>query len=213
MKEQLKEELVERFRAYLDTDLPLDDEGQDDFSLFSELSGLKNEVRIESRQVKSALDDFRDTFSHLDSVNQDLAKMLKRLQGQQEEKEHLILQPLVSGLMDLYDRLQAGLELKPPKQNMLQMLLGGNQQKSWLSAHKEGQKMVMGRIMDLLLHCGVKPIEIKDASFDPRIMRAIQLKADAGRPNGCVLKECRKGFMLETRVVRPAEVIVNKIKE
>ncbi len=215
MKEQLKEELVARFREYLETDFAPDseEEYQDRYSLFSELSGLKNEVRIESRHFKSALDDFRGAFSVLDGANQDLAKSVQLLQNQKGEQEHQMLQPFVTGLMDLYDRLLAGLERKLPKQHMFQAFYGGNRHKRWFDAHQEGQEMALNRILDLLTLCDITPIDINNTPFNPGIMRAVQFKTDSGVENGIVLEECRKGFVRGTQVVRPAEVIVNKREE
>ena len=69
--ERIKEELVEQFRAYLDKDFSSEAADEiDQMSLFRELAGLRNEVRIESRQFKGALDDFRQAFTSLDDSQQ-----------------------------------------------------------------------------------------------------------------------------------------------
>ncbi len=212
MDEHLKEELVERFRTYLETDFDPETEvePEDQYSLFSELSGLKNEVRLESRQLKTALDDFREAFSALDGSNSDLTEMFLQLQVQQQERQKKSLKPIISGLMDLYDSLAAGLKQKPPKPNMLELFCQSKQNKQWLQAHQEGQRMTLGRVIDLLDTCEVTPIEVTDKPFDPSMMKAVQLESDPDREDGLVLDEFRKGFISGSKVIRSAEVVVNK---
>jgi len=72
MDTETKEQLLDRFRAYLDKlpeATPVEsaetDRRTDLYSLFAELAALKNEVRLESRQVKTALDEFRAVFETL----------------------------------------------------------------------------------------------------------------------------------------------------
>lgn len=52
MDEQVKEQLIEQFRAYLEADFTPDEPETiiDRMTLFNELAGLKNEVRIAAAQ-------------------------------------------------------------------------------------------------------------------------------------------------------------------
>ena len=65
MDDNIKQALLSRFSAYLDTvedgPGPLEDPGEaaDLYSVFVEVAGLRSEVRTESRLVKEALDQFR----------------------------------------------------------------------------------------------------------------------------------------------------------
>ena len=72
MDTETKEQLLSRFRAYLDsvpeTAVSEAETGQTDlYSLFTELAALKNEVRLESRQMKTARDEFKAVFTTLDA--------------------------------------------------------------------------------------------------------------------------------------------------
>ncbi|OQY48555.1 MAG: hypothetical protein B6247_24935 [Candidatus Parabeggiatoa sp. nov. 2] len=63
MDESTKEKLITQFSAYLDSYQVNEETQQTDlFSLFTELAALRNEVKLESRQVKNALDLFKETF-------------------------------------------------------------------------------------------------------------------------------------------------------
>ncbi len=69
-----QEALLAQFRTYLEEISANDDGGEppvavDLYTLFGELAALKNEVRIESRQVKGALDQFRGLVEPLQTGN------------------------------------------------------------------------------------------------------------------------------------------------
>jgi molecular chaperone GrpE len=214
--ERQKEELVERFRAYLDGDFALESttDGIDQMSLFRELTGLRNEVRIESRQFKGALDDFRQAFTSLDGSQQDIAKMMQAKEQQEREVARTILAPAVSGLIELYDRIAAGLQVQPPSPSLAQRILpGGRRGRQWLEGHMEGQKIILGRILDLLEQCGVFAIKAEGERFDPNFMKAVGFELEPQQPNNTVLQENLKGFRQDQKIVRAPEVVVNKREE
>lgn len=214
--DQLKEELVEQFRAYLDTDFAPESttDGLDQMDLFRELTGLRNEVRIESRQFKGALDDFRQAFTSLDDSQQDIARMMQAKEQQDREAARTILAPAVSGLIELYDRVVAGLKTEPPAPSFSERILPwGKRGRQLLLGHLKGQEIILGRILDLLENCGVSTIKTKGERFDPNIMKAVGFEVDPQQANNTVLQENRKGFRQNERIIRPPEVVVNKQEE
>ncbi len=216
MNEHDKEELIEQFRAHLEAfDTPEEPvEMIDQMALFNELSGLKNEVRIESRQLKGALDDFRVAFSSLDHAQQDADKMLQHIEQQERESARAAFKPLIFGLIDLYDRLAAGLDSKPPEIPWpLRLLPTGQRGERWMQGHLQGQKMLLGRVLDILGQCGVSAVKCRGEAFDPNFMKAVGFASDPQQENGRVLHDNLTGFRQEGRVLRPAEVIVNKREE
>jgi molecular chaperone GrpE len=60
MDESKKAELLTEFETYLQSVDEIEDTNTTDlFALFTELAALRNEVKLESRQVKKALDMFK----------------------------------------------------------------------------------------------------------------------------------------------------------
>lgn len=213
MDEQQKEELVARFRSYLETEfVPEPQEAfVDRMTLFNELAGLKNEVRIESRQLKGALDDFRQVFTSLDDAHADVSRMFEHVRQQDRELARAAQKPIILGLLDLYDRLSAGLAGQLPAPSLFERFLPGRQQsRKWLQVHREGQRMILDRLLELLRQCGVSAIETVGEPFDPHCMQAVGSEADPAQAHGVVLHENRKGFRQDGASLRPAEVIVNK---
>lgn len=106
--------LVEQFRRFLEQagDGAAGTETGDTvdlFTLFTELSALKNEVKLESRHVKEALNQFGDLFETLRENNHQLSRELEQRQKTRAEHESSAQRPLLLEIIDLKDRLEATL--------------------------------------------------------------------------------------------------------
>ena len=78
------------------------------FSLLAELAALKNEVKLESKQVKQAYEQFRDVFDTLRQTNERLAAELARKPKDEQQTARTTERALLLELLDLRDRLHAG---------------------------------------------------------------------------------------------------------
>ncbi|MFP4279636.1 MAG: nucleotide exchange factor GrpE [Halochromatium sp.] len=226
MDSATKDRLAERFRAYLDrppvtarASAGLDDdapdaapdappEAPDLFSLLAEVAALKNEVKLESRQVKTALDEFRALFETLQSATTRLDQEQQRRREQErgarlrERKEFLL------ELLELRDRLQAGHASAAgyrPKG-----LFGRRRAREFAAAMAEGLAMNLRRLDETLARRGVRPLPALGKAFDPHRMHAAELDFDPALPIGQVIAERRPGFLLEGELLRTAEVVVNR---
>ena len=59
----------------------------------------------------------------------------------------------------------------------------------------------MGRV-------GVVPIESEGAPFDPHLHEAVSREATADREENTVVRELRRGYVFQDRLLRPAQVVV-----
>ncbi|MHC4122349.1 MAG: nucleotide exchange factor GrpE, partial [Planctomycetota bacterium] len=57
---------------------------------------------------------------------------------------------------------------------------------------------------------GVEQIEALGQKFDPSIHEAMMQKVAPDKEQNTVLEEFQKGYKLNSRVIRPSKVIVNK---
>jgi hypothetical protein len=71
--------------------------------------------------------------------------------------------------------------------------------------------MVFEHMLDALKGHGLEQIDAVGQEFDPIVHEAIQLRADADKPDNIVLEEFQTGYKLNGQVVRPSKVIVNKL--
>lgn len=219
LDEGIKTRLIEQFRRYLDgvQEIPSPElvaggaaeEGSDLYTVFVEMAALRNEMRAESRLVKEAFDQFREVFQTLQSGQSALEQELQRARDREREQEKALLRPLLLDLLDLRDRLKAGLQPASPSPVPWYGRWGrpAPQPEPW---RQEGLRMTLRRLDQLLHGRRVTPIEMLGRRFDPRLGRVIGTRDEAGVEAGVVVEEVRAGFLWGDTVLRSAEVIVNK---
>ncbi len=63
-------------------------------------------------------------------------------------------------------------------------------------------------LLDSLKRFGLETIEAKGNPFDPNIHEAVNTEATDAAPEGTVLAELRRGYLLQGKLLRPAMVTV-----
>lgn len=213
MDDAKKEVLISRFRSYLDeVDIAeLSEEAQqtDLFSLFIELVALKNEVKLESRQVKTALDEFKDVFALLRSSHEQLSVELEQARSERREQQRAVLRPVLLELLELQDRLRAGLQIirnhRGPRLSWLH-----KRETRLIKTITEAQEISLRRLQHLLATQQVSAIDSVGRPLDPHTMRVVEVVQRADLDHGFVVEELRQGFYWEGELLRSADVKVNK---
>jgi molecular chaperone GrpE len=212
----VKETLLDRFRCYLDSieEAPEEPDAAgaeaDLFTVFVELAAVRNEVRTESRLVKEALDQFRGVFATLQSSHATLEQELTRVRSEARERGRALLRPLLLELLDLRDRLAAGLQPPtPPAPRWFERWRRQPQAEpdSW----REGLGITLRRLDRILAERRVVRIEMAGRRFDPRMGRVVGTTQDTTIGSGIVVEEVTAGFQWDDELLRVAEVIVNKV--
>jgi molecular chaperone GrpE len=217
--ETIRENLLSRFVAYLDG-LDHDESGEapaetaeeaseeaDLFSVFVELAGLRNELRTQSRIVKEALDRFRSVFDTLQASHATLEQELKRARADAHDRERTLLKPLLLDILDVRDRLAAGLKPAPPRR-WYERLLPEAKRAAEAEVWREGTRMTLRRVDRLLADQRIAVIEAVGRPLDPRHATAVATVEDRSAADGIVVEEVRAGFLWQGELLRPAEVIV-----
>jgi len=218
LSDEEKDALAGRFRAFLDLtpDMAEDEarEGDDLFSLWSALTGLKNEVRIEARQFKSALEDFREVFGALDEGSRQTAASVAALTADRRDASRRLVMPLLLGLLDIHDRLRDSARQlatpPPPRGPRALWFFRPRDDDPARQARHQGQLMVLERLEQLLAQQGVLAFSAEGLAFDPQRMKAEGCVSRPDLPEGMVVEECRRGFLWHGELLRPAEVVVNR---
>jgi molecular chaperone GrpE len=65
-------------------------------------------------------------------------------------------------------------------------------------------------LQSLLREAGVQPIEAVGKPFDPNFHEAVQRVESPDHPDEMVLEEVERGYMIQSRVLRPSRVKVVK---
>lgn len=72
----------------------------------------------------------------------------------------------------------------------------------------QGVQMIHKQMLDLLARRGLEPIDAIGQDFDPNIHEAVAYEPAAGRREGEIIGELRKGYRIGDRLVRPSMVRV-----
>jgi len=79
-----------------------------------------------------------------------------------------------------------------------------------MSQWLEGQQLLYQRVMTVLQSAGVRSIETLSRPFDPAFHRAVSTEPRRDLVAGTIVDEELKGYMLDGRILRFAEVVVVK---
>ena len=79
-----------------------------------------------------------------------------------------------------------------------------------LATFNEGMQLVHKQLLSALKTHGLTPIEAAGETFDPYRHEALMAVASDEIPEGKVIEEFRRGYMLHTRVLRASQVVVSQ---
>jgi Molecular chaperone GrpE (heat shock protein) len=181
-------------------------------TLFSDLAGLKTEVKAESRQFKGALDTLNIALETLTADNRSLAAELvlanERAQQQRLNVEHDMLLEWI----DIYDRFSEAhraLQNYKPIDSLFNH--SKKQDVQFIQSVSKGQEITLKRLEQLLQRHRVQALDCVGKPFDAHTMSTVDIDSNPKLANGVVLEELRKGFLFGSEVLRLAEVKVNKL--
>ena len=210
-----KNHLLKEFQAYLEqTDLAhtFSAEQPDLSTLLAEMSGLRTEVKAESRYFKTTLDTLSNALTALQADNKALTDELAAHDERILQMRSETLRAVLLDMVDIYDRLTVGFGVLQNYQPVSSLFNHSKKQDvRFIKSFKEGQSMTLKRFEQLLQRHNVHAIDCTGKLLDPRTMSAVEIDRDPKLDNGIVIEELRKGFLFENNVLRLAEVKVNKL--
>lgn len=74
----------------------------------------------------------------------------------------------------------------------------------------DGLDGILKNMNSFLSEYGITPIDAVGEIFDPKLHEAISVKDDPSLDNDTIIKEIRKGYILQDRVIRPSLVEISK---
>jgi molecular chaperone GrpE len=98
-------------------------------------------------------------------------------------------------------------ELLPVLDNLERALAAAGGDEGPVAALREGVSLTQAQIHNVLKKYGVTPVEALGRPFDPNVHEAVQ-RLESDQPEGTVVAELQRGYLLNGRLVRPAMVAV-----
>lgn len=106
------------------------------------------------------------------------------------------------------------LELLPVLDNFERaIVLDDNDLSDELSKFLAGFKMIYAALVEIIKGFGVQEIYRLGEKFDPNLEEGLLIDNDLTKEDEVVLDVLRKGYILHDRVLRPAQVKVNKLEK
>lgn len=146
----------------------------------------------ETESLKSQLEDYKSQYARMAA---DFDNFRKRTQKEKEEQEVQIKCSTIKELLPVVDNFERARSLLKP-QNDLEM----NIHKSYQSVYKQ--------MVDCLKRIGVAPMRPEGQPFDPNLHEAVMSEPTDQHPEGTVIEELVRGYILGERVLRHAMVKV-----
>ena len=173
---------------------------------------LKKEGRITKNQQSSEINN-RKIIADLkiklaqaeDNLLRELAEnenLRKRHQKESQENLKYAIRNFSSELLNVTDNFQRAL-ISIPRDNLEQNVM--------LKNLVIGLEAVEKEIYEIFEKNGVVRFESLEKKFNPEIHQAVS-KKNSDKPEGIIIEELAKGFMIGERLLRPAMVVVSSGK-
>jgi len=137
-------------------------------------------------------------FDKLLRVSADYDNYRKRMARERQDTIKFANESLITKLLPVLDNFEAALTAANSNKNVgVESLI-------------TGVSMIYNQLKNILLESGVEEINAVNQPFDPSMHEAVCEQETTDVPPGHVLTQIRKGYKLNSKLIRPATVIVAK---
>lgn len=127
----------------------------------------------------------------------------KRLQADYQRQLKFANEGILEGMIPVLDSLEAAIKSAAAQDET-------SDTSPAFTTFNEGVQLVHKQLLDALKIHGLTPIEAVGEAFDPNQHEALLVTASDDVPEGKVIEEFRRGYMLHTRVLRASQVVVSQ---
>ena len=127
----------------------------------------------------------------------------KRLQTDYQRQLKFANEGILEGMVPVLDSLEAAIK------SVNEQVEAGDASPAF-TTFNEGVLLVHKQLLDALKIHGLVPIEAVGKIFDPNQHEALLITPSDDVPEGNVIEEYRRGYMLHTRVLRASQVVVSQ---
>ncbi|RKU16810.1 nucleotide exchange factor GrpE [Candidatus Poribacteria bacterium] len=127
----------------------------------------------------------------------------KRLQADYQRQLKFANEGILEGMVPVLDSLEAAIKSAAEQDD-------ASDTSPSSTTFNEGVQLVHKQLLDALKIHGLTPIEAVGETFDPNQHEALLVTASDDVPEGNIIEEFRRGYMLHTRVLRASQVVVSQ---
>ena len=164
------------------------------------LTEIEKEVETAVQQVHEEYKTERD---RLLRTAAEAENTKKRLQADYQRQLKFANEGILEGMIPVLDSLEAAIKSVIEQDEASDVSPAS-------TTFNEGVQLVHKQLLDALKIHGLTPIEAVGETFDPNQHEALLVTASDDIPEGNVIEEFRRGYMLHTRVLRASQVVVSQ---
>lgn len=127
----------------------------------------------------------------------ELQNYRKRVAREKEELRVLVRSEMIRELLLVLDAGEKGLET-----------IRQEADEHDLDSYRDGFELLVRQLEKMLDRYGVHPVPGVGFEFDPRYHEAVASEVNDEHPDGCILEEFRRGYLIGDHLVRPSQVKV-----
>jgi molecular chaperone GrpE len=215
-EDQWKAATLEDFKSWLN-EMPRSMDGArldvtpdtcDLYTLFSEFIALRQEIRMQNREqnrtlkalnsIQSMTDEYQDALHLFQEKSKDLAGLETSIRLTTEKNAAAyffdVRDTLVRGHRASLEISRQKLFFRPPPKGMEKIC--------------QGYEMAIRRFDKALAGLEIYPVETCRTLFNPKTMRAVEIKKEPGTKKGIVIADISGGFIRNNEVLKFARVVV-----
>ncbi len=152
-----------------------------------DVSELQNRLQEKTKEAE-------ENYAHLLRLAADLENLKKRQERERAELLQFANENLIKELLPVVDNLERALD--------------HGRQLAAPEALLEGIDLVYQGFLKALERFCVTPLNSVGQQFDPAFHNAVMQEEAPNAPDGSVIKELQKGYLMNQRLLRPAMVVV-----
>lgn len=152
---------------------------------------IENEEVKESDELSKTKQELEETTDRLKRIMAEFENYKKRSGKEREMLYNSLLADIVSNFLPVIDNLEKAAEAKTEDEN-----------------YKQGLELVLKQFKDVLTKFGVEEIKTVGEIFDPEVHEAVSSIQDETKGEKEIVQEFRKGYKINTKVIRHAMVVV-----
>ncbi len=153
--------------------------------------------------VQAVHEAYKDEHDRLLRTAAEAENTKKRLQTDYQRQLKFANEGILEGMVPVLDSLEAAIKSVTEK-------VQENDASPAFTTFNEGVQLVHKQLLDALKNHGLVPIVAVDETFDPNQHEALLVTPSDDVPEGKVIEEFRRGYMLHTRVLRASQVVVSQ---
>lgn len=147
----------------------------------------------ELKSLKSELEDYKNRFMRLSA---DFKNYKKRIEKEKNDIYKFGSEKIVVDILPIIDNFERAIESSQSNEEANGLL--------------DGIQMILKQLIDVLKKHGVEEIDAINQEFDPNLHHAVMQEECEGVDNNIVTQVLQKGYMLNSKVIRPSMVKVAK---